>query len=154
MLDLDHLTITKTKPKPKRKLATVNTRIEITDTVADDDDADVTVAVAAHNSHRHMSHATYANRPTKKPASSNALPLTSSSPKQCTYKHLTCIQHCLWIYILIISFCLPKCKCKFLLFFFLFSRLFFFASCSNSHLLTSISIQEENTTNKMNKDKY
>lgn len=117
MLDLDHLTITKTKPKPKRKLATVNNCIEFTDAIvaADDDDDDdttvTTVAIAVANiSKSHIHNATYANRPTKKPFSSNALPFTSSSPKQCTYKNLT---HCLWIY-LILSFCLPKCKCNFI----------------------------------------
>lgn len=119
MLDLDHLTITKTKPKPKRKLATVKNRSR---TNAADTDAintniiTITTATiitnaAANISSSHMPNATYANRPTTKPSSSNiALPFTTSSPKQCTYKKLTCIQHCLWIY-LILSFCLPKCKC-------------------------------------------
>lgn len=137
MLDLDHLTITKTKPKPnsKRKLATVsNNRTENLAKADTDADSDAVVAVAiaienvtdtvtatstltstktaaANISNSHMQNATHENQPTNKPSSSNALPFTTSSPKQCTYKHLTRIQHCLWIY-LILSFCLPKCKCN------------------------------------------
>lgn len=111
MLDLDHLTITKTKPKPKRKLATVNNHTETTDDNADTvivaDDLDAVDAANSFNSH--IQNATYANRTRKKPFSSMSLPFASTAPKQCTYKHSTCIQHCLWIY-LIFSFCLSKCK--------------------------------------------
>lgn len=133
MLDLDHLTITKTKPKPKskRKLATVNNRTQniadatdggvgvdfdaITVTVVDAAavviDTKAVTATDANISNSHMQNAAHENQSTKKPSSSNALLFTTSSPKQCTYKHLTRIQHCLWIY-LILSFCLPKCKCN------------------------------------------
>lgn len=113
MLDLDHLTITKTKPKPKRKLARVNDCIEIAGAdgvVVDAVTANATITASISKSHMHDD-ATHANRPTKKPSSSNTLPFTSSFSKQCTYKNLTCIQHSLWIY-LILSFCLPKCKCN------------------------------------------
>lgn len=111
MLDLGHLTITKTKPNPKQKLATVSNHTETTDhntdtvTVADDPDA----IDAANSLNSHIQNATYANRPRKKPFSSMLLPFASTASKQCTYKHSTCIQHCLWIY-LIFSFCLTKCK--------------------------------------------
>lgn len=75
----------------------------------------------AHNTISHIPNATYANRSASRPTSSSAFNTSSSSEKQqqlqqeqqqqqqCTYKKLPCIQHCLWIY-LILSFCLPKCK--------------------------------------------
>lgn len=126
MLDLDHLTITKTKPKPKRKLATVN---NCTETIDDADDnvnattavTDDTVTVATKRKKCHTQNATYVNRvtasitatPSTKPSSLNALPFTisssstSSSRKQCTYKHSTYIQHCLCIFLILN---LPNCK--------------------------------------------
>lgn len=76
----------------------------------------------AHNTISHIPNATYANRSASRPTSSSAFNTSSSAKQQlqqeqqqqqqqqqCTYKKLPCIQHCLWIY-LILSFCLPKCK--------------------------------------------